>query len=1156
MSNSAKQIQGVAGYEIPAPDIDNLTPLFSDTDMSWTTFPGMNEALMSDTFNFSYFNHGNYKTRRDIGGSKFIYGDWKPDGTKFFSLHLLGGKDDARITSSQLLSNSESCVWLFIEWSTSTAWDYKNLTYENTIYSNDLHIPSGLGPSYNSTFSGFIQMFMTNDGMAAVFLFTTSIVVIKLNTAWDFTAGSTQYKMDFGANYCRNAYFLNYSFFGLAINSTDTEYTLMTDTGFFKVPVKTDGTYLPDWGPTRTNSTNTSVVTGNIDVQPSVAMFAYEYADDTFSARIYDDEGQNSLYVMNSTDATLHQIPLEVTGSVAEQGRYNVTYHSSLLYSTSTWGLGEVLAGTTNDLGYDISHDGTRVICSGYTTTTGAAFKTATLATAWDINSTWSNVQTYSMSYLGMTNSSNTTGPILASTGFRVKWGKNGQRLYISEYYNDGMWQLNISPGSEYTISSPTLSAGYAQGPYLTGVHNSYFDMYWKPDGTKLWTTDFTNYVVEWDVPTPWEISSIGSYTRKYSIFSTQLARGPREFDGYFTMLPDLHLDNRNDATRGWTIRGFSFYDSGNKAILHLWPEEIIDYTSASYFVELKMTTPYDLRTASLTHVGDTKTGGITEQTGNKFFRSYSTGSGTGITQNFEDYRPMFAPYSHSATRTDSSTEYAVPSRGIKWLDNGNKLILSINNSAGGFNSVNEALNNIPAYLAPWSGGYLPFSSSTYYQQSQQKNHWAYDIIYTVSTAYDISTINFNSQPQIASVRTGMSHFNEFTNNSGYRGCYISPDGTKKFSFISIGIVTGAPWGMSVGIPAMFYDTLTTAFDLTQSSYLNDQFSFRSRVYNAGLPNHFYAGGLNGQRLSSAGKLENSTSIGGFTTLAYDEENDTLYRYELPMGEISSSAPVTSNVRVYSVSGDDVSAFGEYSSYLTYDLAIPNTYRTAFFGVSRDGKHIFKHDNNVTTDSYTYHLQKVQTDNDRYRFQNALDLIYSIDIDNFATVAGAQPYQTNYAPFASNTGVNIEAGGKYTYLKGMLKLEHPDGDYDGTPELYEEVSPNVAITNNFPYTEVGGTNLWSSFDRLPVAGIHSWFGTTFADGGMRMYIAGNDRIYQFDVETAYEAETLIPTSKKEYSHYAMNGIKQLVLSPSQDKLWAICTSMYMQDTMIFGFGIS
>ena len=1154
MSNSAKQVQGVAGYEISAPDLDNITPLFSDTDMSWTTFPGMNEALMSDTFNYSHFLHSNFKTRRDIGGSRFIYGDWKPDGTKFFSLHLLGGQDDASITGNTLLSSSESCVWILTEWSTSTAWDYKNLTYENTIYSNDIHIPEGLGPSYNSRFSGFIQMFMTNDGMAAVFLFTTSIAVIKLNTAWDFTAGYTRYKMDFGRNFCRNAYYFNHSFFGLAINSTDTEYTLMTDTGFFKVPVKTDGTYLPDWGPTRTNSVDISDITGNIDVQAGVSMFYNEYSDSTFGARIYDDEGQNSLYVMNSSDATVHQVPLEVNGSVAEQGKWNDTYHSLFLQSVTTHGYGEISVGTTHDIGFDLSHDGTRIICSGYTSTTGACFKTATLSTAWDINSGWSNVSTKSMGNLGMTLSSNTSQPITSSTACRVTWGKNGQRLYISDYFTDGMWQLNINPGSEYSIESAD-TAGYAQGPYLQGPHASYFDMYWKPDGTKLWTTSFTNYIVEWDVPTAWEISSIGAYTRKYPIFSTQVARGPREFDQCFAMIPTMHEDGRNDSTRGWQIRGFCFYDSGNKALLHLWPEEIIDYTSASYFVELKMSSPYDLRTASLTHVGDTKTGGITEQTGNKFFRSYSTGSSTGITHNYEDYRPMLAPYSHFGTRTDTASENAVPSRGIRWLDNGNKLIFSINNSAAGYNSNNDALNNIPAHFAPWSGGYLPWTNSTYYQQSSYKNHWAYDIIYTVSTAYDISTIDFNSQPQIASVRTGYSHFNESANSSGYRGCYISPDGTKKFSFISIGGPTNTGWGMSVGIPAMFYDTLTTPFDLTQSSYLNDKFSFRSRVYNAGLPNHFYAGGLDGQRLSAGGKVVNDTTVGGFTTLAYDEENDTLYRYDLPMGEGINSTPATNNVNVHYVAGDDVSNFSAYTG--AYDLAIPNTNRTGYFGVSRDGKHIFKYSNDISTDLYYYHLLKVQSDNDRYRFQGSLDQIYTIDLDNQVNSgASAQPTTTNYGMFASNTGVNIEADGKYTYLKGMLKVEHPDGNYDGSPELYEETATNVAITNNFPYTETGGTNLWNTFDRLPVAGIHSWFGTTFADGGMRMYVAGNDRIYQFDVETAYEAETLIPTSKKEYSHYAMNGIKQLVLSPSQDKLWAICTSMYMQDTMIFGFGIS
>lgn len=124
------------------------------------------------------------------------------------------------------------------------------------------------------------------------------------------------------------------------------------------------------------------------------------------------------------------------------------------------------------------------------------------VSTAWDI----STVNTTA------TNSFNVSAQDSSSKGLFFK--PDGTKMYV-------VGSLSSYTVYEYDLSTAwdISSASYSSNSYTTSMTNAPLDLHFKPDGTKMYTTE-ANYIYEYDLSTAWDVTS-ASFVNKSSAFST-----------------------------------------------------------------------------------------------------------------------------------------------------------------------------------------------------------------------------------------------------------------------------------------------------------------------------------------------------------------------------------------------------------------------------------------------------------------------------------------------------------------------------------------------------------------------------------------------------------------------------------------------------------
>ena len=140
--------------------------------------------------------------------------------------------------------------------------------------------------------------------------------------------------------------------------------------------------------------------------------------------------------------------------------------------------------------------------------------------------------------------------------------GKNGSRMYVSYQdtnYPYGIFQYNIlrPPYLDSAVLAGWVEVGGTTGTAPTAI-------FFKPDGTKMYQIDTGNDgVYQWDLSTPWEISSAVYNSKQLSIASQATTAEGLWFktDGTSLYVLDIDTDDvyQYDLTTAWDVSTGSY---------------------------------------------------------------------------------------------------------------------------------------------------------------------------------------------------------------------------------------------------------------------------------------------------------------------------------------------------------------------------------------------------------------------------------------------------------------------------------------------------------------------------------------------------------------------------------------------------------------------
>jgi len=91
-------------------------------------------------------------------------------------------------------------------------------------------------------------------------------------------------------------------------------------------------------------------------------------------------------------------------------------------------------------------------------------------------------------------------------------WKPDGTRLYLSDYHNDKIKQFNLSTAWDISTAAYTAQASWSTASY----GNQTAGVFFKPDGLKMYVTNMGyDYILQFNLTTAWEANTAAYYTSK-----------------------------------------------------------------------------------------------------------------------------------------------------------------------------------------------------------------------------------------------------------------------------------------------------------------------------------------------------------------------------------------------------------------------------------------------------------------------------------------------------------------------------------------------------------------------------------------------------------------------------------------------------------------
>jgi hypothetical protein len=213
-----------------------------------------------------------------------------------------------------------------------------------------------------------------------------------------------------------------------------------------------------------------------------------------------------------------------------------------------------------NPWGLAFSSDGTKAYVVG---TTDDTIYQYTLSTAWDIS-------TGSYASKSLSVASEDGSPI------SLFFSSDGTKAYILGFSNDTIYQYTLSTAWDISTGS------YASKSFDVSSQTTLpYSLYFSPDGTKAYVGNSTSIIYQYNLSTPWDIST-ANYTNK-----------------------SFNVINQEDTTRGifFSSDGVYFYVIGTAGssniyqyeLLEVWNISTAKYTGKSFNMFTEEQLPTDL---------------------------------------------------------------------------------------------------------------------------------------------------------------------------------------------------------------------------------------------------------------------------------------------------------------------------------------------------------------------------------------------------------------------------------------------------------------------------------------------------------------------------------------------------------------------------------
>ncbi len=615
-----------------------------------------------------------------------------------------------------------------------------------------------------------------------------------------------------------------------AIEGSNTYLYSGTTTSGIDVTFKPDGTkmYLADFNGNSVREFNLSTA-WDLTTASYVQNYAWSsatYGTQTTSMAFKSDG--TSFYIVNWGYDYLLQFNLSTAWDVSTASFYNAKD-----VSQSSWG------SVNNPIGLQFSPDGTKLYMNS-----NAGDKTVqiNLTSAWTINGGQTVAHTHSLS--SQISGSNTTAFGINSTGTKVYIGSTASYNPIFQYTLSTPYDL-----STISYDNKSFQTSYASGGYVGALYGIYI----KPDDSKFYATAYNDSKVH-----EWSIATFTQPTGQYhvgvtntsgridsSAFTDINGMTAAQSAGTGTVNYAVSTDGRTTwsvakATDGvrpivrnnsgtWQYNNNAGVAStyqvanptyvqvkfiGTAAIHGLFMKP--DGTKLYYqqytggLSEWDLSTPYDVSTATYNNVTNTSafSGLSNAGTGNYFDPTGTYYYITNIANNQVSRWTLSTPWDISTlgSRQNQSISVSGNLLGIDLKTDGTKMFLCTENSVVAYNlstawdntSVTSSTPNVTYSLASFSGAAaeaIRFKSDGTEFYILDKNNSTRIYIYSLSTAWDISTASYSSYYQITeSITTGRALALSSDGNKMYIVDEASSARTYEYTIGSSAYATTATW--------------------------------------------------------------------------------------------------------------------------------------------------------------------------------------------------------------------------------------------------------------------------------------------------------------------------------------------------------------------------
>ena len=781
---------------------------------------------------------------------------------------------------------------------------------------------------------------------------------------------------------------------------------------------------------------------------------------------------------------------------------------TSLTYASKT---GHVTGNDTQAIAF--KSDGTKVFTSG----SGGSVYEHSLSTAWDLSTI-----SYTRAFSHASQLSNARGLYFKPDG--TEFYIVGNTLSVFKYTINSSYPWDLAYASY--DSSNNISSQHG-----TGSQGIFF----KPDGTKMFITDYTNnHIGEWSLSTAWDLSTV-SHVRNANVLAT-----PKDIvfnsDGTViyivtaTKITEYNCSTAYDtSTMSTPNRDFTTStQSTNNQGLTIRPDNseifIVNATDDAYEYNFGQTNVVTLGSGSFagTDVGKrivgnggdvilTSTGGAFDTTGGSAFTDNSTiaagswqmfglksaGDVSGITISGKassgNYTLLDTTDGHTHKVTLGSTSaggdqgftidpnglylYTVSTQDdrVKRYDFGTPWDLStLNTTATSGQSITTSGydgNMIDVAFNP---------SGTKMYLAGQDSDYIYQ--WNLSTAWDLSTASYSGSKNVyASNRV----------NGGFNGIFVTPDGTKIYT-VDRNTDTVVRWNFTAtqDIVNISFDALTSVNSVNNYPF---DIAFNpdgTAMYLSGNNSGFYKFNLSTPFELSSGFTHdtsfsvtvNTNAVEGFFIKPDETRIYTMYNNEISQWNIGSFTQPTAqyHVAVTNAGGQiDSSSFIDINSMTAAQSAGTGT---VHYAVSNDGRttwSVAKGTDGVSP--------IVRNNSGTWQYNN-----------DAGTTAGYSMASGSYNSVVSADYGSVESSGQDIQVK-------PDGTklyFVGTTNqtIYQY---SLTTANDITTMSYDNKSFSMAGQDIGPSGIH------FKPDGTKLYMAGygNDQVHEYNLSTAWDVST-------------------------------------------------